>query len=141
MRLPSGSTSAHRPSRIQHTDQQYHDSTDLIREFQKISIAGRFGHHNVYLALSQHYYWPGMPEAVKCCVQACPTCQRVHSTPLPCVQIYRLEASFRPFQQISLDWLTALPASKGDEDAVLNVIDKCSKWALIITCTEQMTTE
>ena len=113
---------------------------DLAREFHATPISGHFGHPKVYAAMSQHYYWPGMSDDVKRFVQACPVCQRINPTPQPRVQLYPLPVPSRPFQQITLDWVSGFPESNG-KNAVFNIVDKFSKWAIVIPCTKHMSTK
>ena len=112
----------------------------LMREFHETPVAGHFGHQKVYAALCQHYYWPNMPVDVQRFVQACPVCQRINQTPQPRVQTHPLPVPSRPFQQITLDWVSGFPESNGC-NAVLNIVDKFSKWAVIVACTKTMNTK
>jgi transposase InsO family protein len=113
----------------------------LMHEFHGVPFAGHFGHHKVYLAMAQHYYWPGMADDVKAYVQACPVCQRVKSTVQPRVDLHPLPVMSKPFEQITLDWLTGLPTTSQGFDGVLNIVDKFSKWAVVLPCQKSMSTK
>lgn len=113
----------------------------LIVEFHDLPIAGHFGWRKSHAALAQHYYWPRMAEDVHRYVLQCPTCQRVKPTRQPKPPLQPLEVPSRPFEQITLDWLSGFPANEQGHDSVLNIVDKFSKWAIIIPCDKHMNTK
>jgi hypothetical protein len=47
----------------------------------------------------------------------------------------------KPFEQITLDWLTGLPTTSQGFDGVLNIVDKFSKWAVVLPCQKSMSTK
>ena len=66
--------------------------------------------------------------------------QKVKSTAQPRVETHPLPAPQRPFQAITMDWLY-IGKSTGTVDSVLNIVDKFSKWAIIIPCDKHMDSE
>jgi transposase InsO family protein len=113
-------------------------SRDLISEWHDNSLAGHLGVRKVYATLSQHYFWPDMDKDVGEYVRACPECQRTKSTLQPRPEIHPLPVPERPFERISLDWVTGFPQSSYGNNVVLNIIDRFSKWAIIIPCKKSM---
>lgn len=46
----------------------------------------------------------------------------------------------RPFEQITLEWLSVFPANSNGNNSVLNIVDKFSKWIIVIPCDKHMKT-
>jgi transposase InsO family protein len=72
-------------------------------------------------------------------VTQCAVCQRVKPTRQPRPPLQPLQVPAKPFSQITLDWLGGFPANKEGNDSVLNIIDKFTKWAIVIPCNKEMT--
>jgi len=112
--------------------------TNLIREHDDIAQAGHGGTAKTMELLQHKYYWPHMRNTIKQYVKNCDTCQRtkvVRQAP------YRLmkpnEVPDRPWKSISMDLITDLPKSEGD-DAILIVIDRLTKMAHFLPWTKEM---
>ena len=114
--------------------------TKLLHDFHDLEVGGHFGYAKTYTALAQHYYWPDMSTAVQDYVRRCPVCQRTKATKQPKPEIHPLPAPRQPFQWITLDWVSGLPKSTGGNDGYLAVIDRFSKWAIVVPCTKHMST-
>jgi hypothetical protein len=112
----------------------------LIREFHDLPISGHFGWRKTYHALAQHYYWGNMTSDVHSYVTKCPVCQRMKPTRQPKPPIQPLEVPSRPFDRITLDWMTIGCTTKEGYDSVLCVVDKFTKWAIVIACDKHMST-
>jgi RNase H-like domain found in reverse transcriptase/Reverse transcriptase (RNA-dependent DNA polymerase)/Integrase zinc binding domain/Integrase core domain/Retroviral aspartyl protease len=109
----------------------------LIYEFHDSPIAGHFGFAKCIAALGQHYYWPNMEADVKTYIACCDVCQRIKPTKQPNPPAHPLPVPDRPFEHITLDWVTGFPQS-GSYNAVLNVVDRFTKWAIVIPCDKEM---
>ena len=112
--------------------------TRVIREHHDNTIAGHFGWRKVLQAISQWYYWDTMSKDVKAFVQACPHCQLYKPTAQPKPVIVPTPVISRPFAEISLDWVTGLPTTHLKHDSVLNIIDRFTKWAIVVPCDKTM---
>ena len=112
----------------------------LLAEYHSSPLAGHFGWRKCYDAIAQHYYWPSLPKDMKDFVRQCPKCQLNKPTVQPTPQIHPLPALTRPFQLITLDWLKGLPKNAQGHDSVLNIVDKFSKWAIVVPCDSHATT-
>jgi hypothetical protein len=113
----------------------------LMQQFHSSPIAGHIGAHKVYLAMRTHYYWPSMEQNITAYVQSCAVCQRTKSTLQPKLPIYPLPVPQRPFELITLDWLGQFPRNSKGHDSVLNIVDKLSKWVIVIPCSKTMNTD
>jgi hypothetical protein len=78
----------------------------IMHEFHNVPIAGHLGWRKCYHAMSQHYYWPGMSESVRIYVISCPVYQRTKKTLQPRPPIRPLPVPARPFESITLDWIS-----------------------------------
>jgi len=112
----------------------------LLAEYHNIPIAGHLGWKKTYHAMNQHYYWPNMPSDVRSYTSSCPICQRVKPTKQQPPPLQPLEVPLRPFQEITLDWLSGFPKDKQGHDGVLNIVDRFSKWSIMIPTDKHMTT-
>lgn len=132
---------------------KYFSKMDLLSGFYQVRVRGNdiektafttphgnFGWNKTYHSLAQHYYWPDMPTAVQDYVRRCPVCQRSKASKQPKPDLHPLPTPRRPFSWITLDWVSALPKSKGGNDGYLAIIDRFSKWAIVIPCTKHMST-
>ena len=110
----------------------------LLHDYHCAAIAGHYGASKVLVAMSQHYYWPCMPADVEAFVRACPVCQVCKPTQQPTPSIKPLPVPDKPFQHITLDWLSGFPENKAGNPGTLNIIDRFSKWAVVIPCPKTM---
>ena len=112
----------------------------LLHDFHDLEVSGQFGYSKTYNAVAQHYYWPHMAAVVQDYVRRCPICERAKTTQQPRPEIHPLPTPRQPFAWITLDWVSGLPTSKGGNDGYLAVLDRFSKWAIVVPCTKRMTT-
>jgi len=112
--------------------------TNLIRQHHDIPQAGHGGTAKTTELLQRKYYWPHMRNTIKQYVKNCDICQRtkvVRHAPYGLMKPN--EAPDRPWKSISMDFITDLPKSEGD-DAILIVIDRLTKMAHFLPCTKEM---
>lgn len=83
-------------------------------------------------AISRRFWWPSMESEVREYVEACSVCARNKVSTGPCMGLlHSLPIPSRPWSNISLDFVTGLPASQGNT-TVLTVVDRFSKMARFI---------
>jgi len=112
--------------------------TNLIRRHHDMPQAGHRGTAKTRELLKRKYYWPHMRDTIKQYVKNCDICQRtkvVRHAPYGLMK--PTEAPDRPSKSISIDFITDLPKSEGD-DAILIVIDRLTKMAHFLPCTKEM---
>jgi hypothetical protein len=115
---------------------------EVIAAFHDREIAGHFGVRKTLKAVQRGFYWPKMDQDVQRYVSSCDSCQRnkplvgrpqgVH-TPLPIAS--------KPWESVSMDFVTALPCSKKGHDAVLVVVDRFTKMVKFIPTMKTVTAE
>jgi len=91
--------------------------------------------------LTRKYFWPSMRKDVDRFVRNCHVCRRTKSVRhVPYGVLRPLLVSDRPWQHISVDFVTGLPRSKG-YDAICVVVDRLTKQRHLIPCTTTITAE
>ncbi|GJP61282.1 hypothetical protein CLOP_g18458 [Closterium sp. NIES-67] len=102
----------------------------LIQEVHNSNLSGHFGVDKTLNALQRFYYWPDMVTDVQRYVAACPICQRMKSShQRPTRLLQPLEPPQRPWQHVTMDFVTGLPAGPSGNDAVLVVVGRLTKMA------------
>jgi hypothetical protein len=91
----------------------------LLVLYHNVPAAGHFGVDRSYRALSQFYYWPNMKDDVAEHVRCCPDCQRNKPTAALPEATHPLPAANRPFECITLDWLSGFPKNKHKHNSVM----------------------
>jgi len=86
------------------------------------------------MLLITDYYWPGMGDMVKKYIKGCTTCQRMKPDTHPTVPGITPIGSTatRPFEQVSIDFITDLPKSQGF-NSILVVVDQGLTKGVIFT--------
>ncbi|HEX3418956.1 MAG TPA: RNase H-like domain-containing protein, partial [Stellaceae bacterium] len=108
----------------------------LIKTYHEAPTSGHPGRFKTTMLLIKDYYWPGMGVMVQKFIEGCATCQRLKPDTHPTVPGLTPIGSnaTRPFEQISMDFITDLPESEG-YDSILVVVDQgLTKGVIFIPC-------
>ncbi|GJP39222.1 hypothetical protein CLOM_g23615, partial [Closterium sp. NIES-68] len=106
------------------------------------NFSGQYGIDKTVNLLSRNYYWPDLPTNVQLYVTSCDTCQRMKSSRLrPTGLLQPLEPPSRTWQQVTMDFVTGLPAGPSGNDAILVVIVRLTKMAHFAACKTTITAE
>ncbi|KAK2977850.1 hypothetical protein RJ640_017050 [Escallonia rubra] len=104
----------------------------LIRECHDTLWAGHAGGERTLSLLQQGYYWPQMGDEVQEYVKTCLTCQEDKVERKKKAGLLQpLSVPKRPWQSVSLDFITGLPKVE-DLGTILVVVDRFSKYASFI---------
>ena len=104
-------------------------------------VAGHGGQWKMVELVTRNYWWPGVTKEVKRYVEGCDQCQRMKNrTEMPAGKLRPNQVPERPWQHISVDFITKLPVSKG-HDSILVVCDRFSKMSHFVATTEKTTAE
>ncbi|PNY00986.1 hypothetical protein L195_g024273 [Trifolium pratense] len=106
--------------------------TTLLKEFHSTPQGGHSGFYKTYRRLAANVYWIGMKGTMQEFVRSCDVCQRqkyLASSPRGLLQ--PLPIPKRIWEDISMDFITCLPKSKGYE-AIIVVVDRLSKYCNFI---------
>ena len=113
------------PSRQHAIIQSRHDS----------ALAGHFGVAKTLELIRRDFSWPAMSRDVRSYVRGCDSCQRVKTAHhAPYGKLQPLDIPSRPWESISMDFITGLPESHAF-DAILVVVDRLTKQAHFIPTT------
>ena len=94
--------------------------------------------------VKQEYFWNGMSQFIANYCRGCATCQtmkvQTNPTKTPMMLIPH-SGNTRPFQVITIDYITDLPPTEDRYDTIQVVVDHdISKAAVMSPCTKQITT-
>ncbi|CAJ2648236.1 unnamed protein product [Trifolium pratense] len=100
----------------------------LLTEFHATPHGGHSGFYRTYRRIAANVYWIGMKNTIQEFVRACDICQRQkYLTSSPGGLLQPLPIPDRVWEDLSMDFITGLPKSKGYE-AILVVVDRLSKY-------------
>ena len=104
----------------------------LLQEFHATPQSGHSGFYKTYRRIAENVYWIGMKSKVQEFVRSCDVCQRQkYLACSPGGFLQPLPISERIWEDISMDFITGLPKSKGYE-AIFVVVDRLSKYCHFI---------
>jgi hypothetical protein len=113
----------------------------MIWEYHYSRVAGHISVEKTMVVLQQHFYWLKIRQDVNKYIRSYTDCtitklaikkQGMH-TPLPTLD--------RPWESISMDYMSGLPSTKQGNDCVFMVVDRFSKMAILVTCKKSIIEE
>ena len=114
---------------------------EIIRLHHDTPVAGHGGQWKTVELVTRNYWWPGVTKEVKRYVEGCDQCQRMKNrAEMPAGKLRPNQVPERPWQHISVDFITKLPVSKG-HDSILVVCDRFSKMSHFVATTEKTMVE
>ncbi|KAL8103407.1 hypothetical protein AgCh_027832 [Apium graveolens] len=100
------------------------------------------GSTKMYRDLKEYYWWPNMKREVAEWVSKCLTCQRVKAEhQRPSGLLRPLEIPEWKWEHIAMDFMTGLPRTKTNRDAIWVIIDRLTKSAHFLPINERYTVE
>ncbi|GJP80421.1 hypothetical protein CLOP_g10624 [Closterium sp. NIES-67] len=116
--------------------------TLLIQESHDNPTSGNFGVDKTIKTLQRNYYLPNMADDVRNYVSSCTACQIMKSSHQRAAGLLQpLDPPELPWQHITMDYVTGLPAGQSGNDAILMVIDRLTKMAHFIACQQSIIAE
>jgi hypothetical protein len=104
----------------------------LLAEFHNSPMGGHSGFLRTYRRIAANLYWIGMQKTITDYIRACDICQRhKYAATSPGGLLQPLPIPNAIWEDLSIDFITGLPKSKGFE-AVLVVADRLSKYSHFI---------
>jgi len=105
----------------------------LVPDAHGGALASHFGLNNTIDILKEHFYWPQMGSDVHRVISACSICHKAKSqfhqglyTPLP--------VPLQPWDDVSMDFIVALPRTQKGKDAIMVVVDRFSTTSHFVPC-------
>lgn len=100
----------------------------LLLEFHSSPQGSHSGFYRTYRRVAANLFWFGMKKQVQQFVEACDVCQRQkYVAAAPGGLMQPLPVPSQIWEDVSMDFITGLPKSKGYE-AVMVVVDRLSKY-------------
>lgn len=114
--------------------------TRILQECHDAPTGGHLGKDKTIEQVKRRFYWPGMDRSIQLYVTSCDACQRNKpSQQAPMGPMMPLPIPARPWQQVSLDLITALPKSRSGNDAIVVFVDKLTKMVHYVPTTTHVT--
>lgn len=114
--------------------------TRILQECHDSSLGGHLGKEKTIDQVKRRFYWPGMDAVIQRYVTSCDACQRNKpSQQAPIGLLKSLPIPTRPWQQVSMDLITALPRSRSGKDAIVVFVDKLTKMVHYVATSTTVT--
>jgi transposase InsO family protein len=105
-------------------------------------FGGHFGVIKTLHLLRRSFWWPTMTTDVEAHIRSCIICQTTKpNNHAPFGQLSPLQVPDRRWQSVSMDFIVKLPVTTTGKDAILVVVDRLSKYVILIPCSETMKAE
>jgi hypothetical protein len=105
----------------------------IMDELHKRPYTGHPGYQKMITATRKQFYWPGLKKDVAKYLAQCIECQQVKAEHRhPAGLLHPLPIPEWKWETISMDFITGLPTSTKQNDAIMVVVDKLSKSAHFI---------
>jgi len=118
---------------------------EILMKVHDDPLAGHFGSERTLRLLSRDFYWPEMSQSVREYVDTCDVCQRTKvKRHRPYGELVSLPVPNKPWQEITMDFVTDLPPSRGEDgvyDSILVILDRYTKMARYLPCRKSINAE
>ena len=106
--------------------------SDILVAHRDQLLSGHMGIDKTIAAISSKFWWPGLSKDVYDHVTTCTECQAVNARSRKKEgQLCPLPIPEHPWQQISMDFITAMPPTPDGHDAIFVIIDRLTKMVLV----------
>src|SRR5208337_1957560 len=107
----------------------------ILHDYHDAVIAGHPRWVSTYENIARFYFWPKMSRDVRKYVQSCDSCQRQKpSTQSQYGLLHPLTIPNRPWESISMDFMTHLPKTSEGFDMLLVFVDRLTKFVHLCPC-------
>ena len=102
-------------------------TTTLLSEYHLTPTSGHMGIAKTLARLTENFYWKGIRQDVERFIASCVDCQHTkYETRKPAGLLCPLPIPSKPWEDLSLDFITGLPAFQG-HTVILVIVDRFSK--------------
>jgi hypothetical protein len=108
------------------------EQAKLIWESHYSRVAGHFGIEKTVAMLQKHFYWPKLQQEVSKYIRSCTACVIAKPTTKKQGMYTPLPTPDRPWESISMDYMSGLPSTKWGNDCVFVVVDHFSKMVILV---------
>ena len=114
----------------------------ILRDHHETPCKGHMGTKKTLPTLSAKYYWKNLRKDLEEFIKSCPQCQmNKSSTQKPMGFIRPLEPPKRRWSAITMDFITDLPLTKNNNDAIFVVVDRLTKMIRVMAIEKNRTAE
>lgn len=114
--------------------------TRIMQECHDTPLGGHLGKDKTIAQIKRRVYWSGMDADIIKYVTSCDPCQRNKpSQQAKMGQLMPLPIPLYPWQQVSMDLITALPRSRSGHDAIVVFVCKLTKMVHFVATTTNVT--
>ena len=112
----------------------------LVSELYSVPYVAHLGVQRTIGKVRRYFWWKGMAGDIREFVESCPTCQleKIDHT-MKKGSLQSLAIPEAKWQEISVDFITDLPASSDGEDSIMTVVDRATKMVHLIPCKKTTT--
>jgi len=93
------------------------------------------------VVLQKYFYWSNLQQDVENYIRACTTCTIAKLTIKKQGLYTPLPTPSRPWESISMDYVSGLPSTKHGNRCVFVVVDKFSKMAIMVAYKKNITAD
>jgi hypothetical protein len=111
----------------------------IISQCHDSLFAGHMGRDKTISRVQELFHWPNMHKDIADYVDKCHICQTCKpSTQSNHGQLTLPAQADQPWKYISVDFITGLPDTSSGHNAILTVVDRCTKMVHLIKCDEHV---
>jgi hypothetical protein len=113
----------------------------MIWEAHYSRVTAHFGVKKTMAVLQKYFYWPNLRHDVKKYIKSFTTCAIAKLTIKNQGLYTPLPTPSRPWESISMDYMSGLPSTKHDNDCVFVFINTFLKMSIMMACKKNITAE
>ena len=113
----------------------------LIWEVHYRWVAGHSRFEKTVVMLQKHFYCPKLRQEVNKYIRSFTTCAIAKPTTKKQGLYTPLPTPDKPWESISMDYMSSLPSTKRGNDCVFVVVDCFSKMAILVACKKSIIAE
>jgi hypothetical protein len=105
----------------------------MIWEAHYSRVIGHFGMEKTMVILQKHFYWPKLQQEVSKYIRYCTSCAIAKPTINKKGLYTPLSTPEKPWESISMDYISGLLSTKQGNDCIFVVVDQFSKMTILTT--------
>ena len=111
----------------------------VMTEAHKSCYGGHLGVDKTCASIKKRFYWPHMRYTIRRFIGRCTACARAKPRAHKAYgEMQPIEPPERPWQQITMDLITALPETTSGKDSILVFVDRLSKTMRCVPWTKKL---
>jgi hypothetical protein len=110
------------------------EQVKIIWESHYSRVAGHFSIKNTMAMLQNHFYWSKLRQEVSKYIRSFTSCTIAKPTTKKQGLYTPLPTPNKPWESISMDYMSGLPSTKQGNDCVFVFVDCFSKMAILVAC-------